>query len=123
MSEMAMGIGTALSMLGVGAFFSASRKHITTLIPAFLGMPLFLLGVAAHKEDLAKGATLGATGLSFAGFLVSVQGLFFPQLFSETAVSRSEYPKRGAVQAITAVLCGTHVWLSVQSFRRTGQDS
>ena len=123
MSETSMGIGTALSMLGIGAFFNSSRKHITALIPVFLGVPLFLLGLAAHKEDLAKKAALGATGVSLAGVLVAVQGLFFPQMFAETADSKGEFPMRGAVQAMTGVLCASHLGLVVRSLIQEAKDS
>ena len=122
MSPITMGIGTALSMLGVGAFFGSTRKHITALIPAFLGLPLVILGVAAQKEDLAEGAAVGATGVSVVGLLVSLQGLFLPQLVPLTDVPRSEYPMRGAVQTITAVLCGIHVSLSVRALKGAVQQ-
>jgi hypothetical protein len=122
MSAITMGIGTALSMLGVGAFFTSTHKHITTLIPLFLGLPLVILGIAGRKEDLKQGAELGAAGLSLVGVLVSLQGLFFPGLFPQTSGPRDEYPTRSAVQAITAVLCGTHLGLVLKSFRQPGQD-
>jgi cytochrome bd-type quinol oxidase subunit 2 len=123
MSETSIGIGTALSMLGIGAFFNSSRKHVTALIPVFLGVPLFLLGLAARKEDLAEKAALGATGVSLAGVLVSVQSLFFPQMFAATAVPRSEYPMRGAIQAMTGVLCASFLGLAIRSLIQEAQDS
>jgi len=109
MSQVTMGIGIALSMLGVGAFFASPRKHVTSLIPVFLGLPLTLLGVAGRREDLKRGATAGAAGISLIGLLVSAQGLFFPQLFPATDVPREDVPMRGAVQATTAALCGIHL--------------
>lgn len=122
MSSITMGIGTALGMIGVGAFFSSKHKHITTLIPFFLGLPLVLLGIAGRKEEWKQGAELGAAGISLVGVLVSLQGLFFPDLFPQTAGPRGEYPTRSAVQAITAGLCGTHVGLTAQSLMQPGQD-
>jgi hypothetical protein len=117
-----MGIGTALGFLGVGAFAGSKQKHITALIPALLGLPLVLLGIAARKEDLEQGATIGAAGVSLVGLLVSLQGMFFPGLFPVTDVPRGEYPTRGAVQAITAVLCAVHLGNVAQTLVRGGQD-
>jgi hypothetical protein len=121
MSQISIGIGTALSFLGIGAFFGAGSGHIGSLIPAFLGIPLSVLGIAGSREDLAEKTTYGAAGLSLLGLLISVQGLFFPQLFPATADSRGEYPMRSAVQAITAVLCGAHIWAVVRSFVQQAQ--
>ena len=109
MSQITMGVGIALSMLGVGAFFSSPRKHITTLIPAFLGVLLTALGVAGRNEEFKQRAKAGAAGVSLLGLLISAQGLFFPQIFPATDVPREDVPMRGAVQAMTAVLCALHL--------------
>jgi hypothetical protein len=122
MSPITTGIGIALSMLGVGAFFASPRKHVTSLIPTFLGLPLALLGVAELKEDLKQGATAGAAGVSLIGLLVSAQGLFFPQLFPVTDVPREDAPMRGAVQAITAVLCAILLGNIVRTFTQGGAN-
>ena len=104
-----------MSFLGLGAVLGADRKHITALIPTFIGLPLSLLGVAARQEELSDSATRGAVGLSLLGFLVALQGLFFPELFPATYVSADEHPKRGAAQALMAALCGLHIGLTVGS--------
>ena len=115
MPQVTIGIGSVLSLLGIGAYLGASRKHITALIPTFIGLPLSLLGVVARQEKLSENATRGEVGLSLLGFLVSLQGLFFPELFPATYVSADEHPKRGAAQAIMAALCGLHFGMTVGS--------
>lgn len=122
MSQITMGIGVILSILGVGAFLGSTRKHVTSLIPTFLGLPLALLGVAGLKEDLKRGATIGAAGVSLIGLVVSAQGLFFPQFFPATDASTEDAPMRGPVQALTAALCGMHLGNFVRMLIQGGQD-
>jgi cytochrome bd-type quinol oxidase subunit 2 len=122
MSQTTTGIGLALSMLGVGAFFASARKHVTSLIPAFLGIVLTALGVAGRKEEFKQGARAGAIGISLVGLLVSAQGLFFPQLFPATDVPREDVPMRGAVQIMTAVLCALHLGDVARTLAQGGQD-
>jgi hypothetical protein len=122
MSQTTTGIGIALSMLGIGAFFASPRKHVTSLIPAFLGIPLTALGVAGAKEEFKQGAKAGAAGISLIGLLVSAQGLFFPQLFPATDVPREDVPMRGAVQVMTAVLCAVHLGDLARTLAPGGQD-
>jgi uncharacterized membrane protein len=114
MSEITVGIGSALSVFGLGAFLGAGRKHITALIPAFLGLPLLVLGLAGRREGMTRDAMHTATGVSALGVLVSLQGLLFPQLFPATA--EADRPRRSLVQGITAALCGLHLVLAVKSF-------
>jgi len=123
MSQTTTGIGIALSMLGIGAFFASPRRHITSLIPAFLGLPLAALGVAGAKEEFRQGANAGAAGVSLIGLLVSAQGLFFPQLFPVTDVPREDAPLRGAVQAMTAVLCAIHLGNIARTFAQGGPNA
>jgi hypothetical protein len=119
MSEITAGVGSALSLLGLGAFLGAGRKHITALIPAFLGVPLVLLGLAGRGEGMTRDAMHGATGVSALGVLVSLQGLLLPQLFPATADAGR--PRMGAVQGITAALCGLYLGLAVESFLQARQ--
>jgi hypothetical protein len=123
MSEITVGVGSALSFLGLGAFFGTSRKHVTALIPAFLGVPLLLFGLAGRRDSMTREDMHGATAVSALGVLVSLQGLLFPQLFPATA--EADRPRRGLVQGITAALCGLHLGLAVRSFagaRRPEQE-
>jgi hypothetical protein len=78
-----------------------------------------LLGLAGRDEGMTKDAMHGATGVSALGALVSVQGLLFPQLFPATA--EADRPRRGAVQGVTAALCGLHLGLAVRSFLQARQ--
>ena len=105
------------------AFFASARRHITSLIPALLGVPLAALGVAGAKEEFKRGAKVGAAGVSLIGLLVSAQGLFVPQLFPATNVPREDVPIRSAVQVMTAVLCILHLGDLARSLAQGGQDA
>jgi hypothetical protein len=115
MSEITIGMGSALSFLGLGAYLGAQRRHVTALIPTLLGIPLWLLGFLGRDKRFARDAMRTAAGISGLGFLVSLQGLLFPQMFPSTAASRDDHPRRGDVQTLTAVLCGIHVGLALRS--------
>jgi len=48
--------GIALVGVGLFGFFGTGAEHKTALIPAFLGLPLILLGLLALKDSLRKHA-------------------------------------------------------------------
>ena len=117
MAKITLFFGLLLSLLGLGAYAGATRRHITTLIPTLLGFPLLALGLAGRKEQLTEDTTYVASGLSLLGLVVSLQGLLFPQLFSSTAAESEEHPKRRLVQASTAALTGAYLTLAVKSYK------
>jgi hypothetical protein len=115
MSGIDIAFGSLLSFLGLGGYLGASRRHITALFPSFIGLALIGLGVAG-RDGPGEKPVQPAVGISLMGLLVSLQGLFVPQAFPATAVPQDEHPRRGAVQAATAVLCGLHLSLSLKRF-------
>jgi uncharacterized membrane protein len=115
-------LGAVLSALGLGAYKTASAKHATVLFPLLVGLPMLVLGLVARKQERTAGTMHAATAASALGLLVSLQGLLFPQLFPSTAASADDYPQRRAVQAATAVLCGTHQALAANSFVQARRD-
>lgn len=50
MTKTTIGLGVLLILVGVGAYFGSGTKSITALIPAFFGLPISLLGIAALQE-------------------------------------------------------------------------
>lgn len=64
--------GLLLTLIGaVGYFASDADNPVTALIPAFVGVPILLLGLAATKEACRKHAMHFAVMLSLLGFLAA----------------------------------------------------
>ncbi|MEA3334621.1 MAG: hypothetical protein U9R25_01835 [Chloroflexota bacterium] len=111
-------IGILLSIIGILAYISTPKKHITALFPAFVGFPMVILSLVAVTDDEKAAAAMhGATAVSALGLIVSLQGLFFPQLFRSTADSDpGEHQERTSVQTATATLCGINQVIAIKSF-------
>ena len=56
MPKITIGLGILLILLGLGGYFGTDAKSFTALIPAFVGVPLLLLGCLALKDNLRKHA-------------------------------------------------------------------
>ena len=119
MAPVAMVFGILLVGLGCVGYFApemfpggeAAVRSITALIPAFVGGPLFLLGVLALNENLRKHAMHASAALGLLGFLgAGVQ-------FLRKALGGDFAWGPGTIsQAIMAGLCGVFVILCVKSF-------
>ncbi len=102
-------IGILLTGLGAWGWFGQEAGHqsMTAWIPAFLGVPLIVLGLLAFKESLLKhtmhlAAVLGLFGLIAAASRLAIKG-------------RVE-GRAGISQAIMTVLCAIFLALCVNSF-------
>ncbi len=124
MAKITIGIGCVLIALGVGSYFGTGRASVTALIPAFFGLPLALLGVAAVNERLRKHAMHAAAVIGLLGFVGASRGFAsLPALLSGGEVER---PVAVAVQVAMALLCFAFVVMCVGSFikgRRSGSGS
>ena len=120
MPNLAKSIGILLTILGILSFAFSGASSWTALIPAFVGIPLFLLGLFARIEKARKHLMHAAVLLALLGFLGSTPGLFsLPALLSGAELAR---PAAVAVQSVMAVLCLLFVVFAVRSFiqaRRT----
>lgn len=108
MPKLATVLGIILIVLGLFAYFGLSAESVTALIPAFFGIPFFILGIIGQKENLRKHAMHAAAALALIGFLGTMQGLF--------RFLSAERTEAVTVQAIMAVLCLVFVILAVKSF-------
>ncbi len=114
MARITIGLGLVLIGLGLGGYFGAGRVSVTALIPAFFGLPLLLLGLAALNERRRKVAMHIAVVIGLLGFAGTVRGLLkLPVLLSGGQVAR---PTAVAVQSAMAVVCLVYVLLCVWSF-------
>lgn len=105
--------GALLTLLGLITYFGAeslgaSKRSVTALIPAFVGVPLAILGVVAQRPGARKHAMHAAAALALLGFLASA-GRFIAVGAAPTSVGP-------AALLIMAILCGVFVGLCVRSF-------
>ena len=117
MAKITIGLGLALIALGLGGYFGTGRESWTALIPAFLGLPLLILGCVALRERMRKHAMHVAGVIALLGFAGTVSGLTkLPVLLTGGLLDR---PTAVTVQAVMAIVCFVFVLLSVWSFINT----
>ena len=121
MAKLSITFGSILILLGLISYFGISSESITALIPAFLGVPVLILGIVALNEKYLKHSMHAATVLMLLGFLgTSVRVL--PVIFSGDEIKNPDAVK---VQLIMALICLVFLILAVRSFidaRRTRED-
>lgn len=71
MSGITIVSGILLVLIGAGGYFASESRSVTALIPAFVGLPLLLLGLLAMKDSLRKHAMHFAAMLGVLGFLAA----------------------------------------------------
>lgn len=114
MSRVAMLFGVIFIILGLVAYFGISSESITALIPAFLGLPMLILGYIAQNEKYLKHAMHGAAVLALLGFGGTVGGLI--KFFRMIGGEQFERGSAITVQAIMALLCLIFLVFAVRSF-------
>ena len=118
MPKLTLMVGVLLVVQGVGFYFGTSSKSITALIPAFVGLPMLVLGILALKESARKHAMHLAAALAMLGFLAAVGRMASAGLSLSPA---------GASVLILALVTGFFLLLCVKSFidarRRRGQSN
>lgn len=114
MAKFSIILGIILIVLGLISYLGVSSESITALIPAFLGVPILILGYLALNEKYLKHAMHGVLVLVILGFGGTVGGLikFFRMLGGEVF----ERPSAIIVQAIMAVLCLVFLIFAIKSF-------
>jgi len=100
-------------LLGVGGYVASDMVSPTALIPAFIGLPLGILGVVALAESRRKHAMHGAVMLALIGFAGSVPGLL---KVGALLAGEAERPMAVAMQTVMAVLLAIYIALCVRSF-------
>ncbi len=114
MAKFSIAFGVTLIILGLISYFGISSESITALIPAFLGIPVLVLGFIALNEKYLKHAMHGVAVLMLLGFGGTVSGLlkFFRMIGGEVF----ERPSAITIQAIMAVLCLIFLIFAIKSF-------
>jgi hypothetical protein len=105
--------GVILIVLGISGYVNGmmnDRASVTALIPAFFGIALAGLGIAARaKEDLRKHLMHGAVIVALLGFIATA-GRLLSRLSELTATPAV------ISQAIMAIVCLVFVILAIRSF-------
>lgn len=108
-------LGVALIVVGVVSFIATGSDAATALIPAFLGLVILALGVAAGKESLHQHAIHGALVVAVLGALGTLMNVVeLPALLGGENVER---PGAVVASTITFLLCVGYIVLGVRSFR------
>ncbi len=112
MPHLAITFGALLTLLGVGVWLATGADHVTSLIPAFFGVPLLLTGLAGLKAVLRMHAMHLAAGIALLGLLGSLARPI-SKLASGDGVAMG-VPL--VSQLVMAALCGVFLVLCVKSF-------
>jgi hypothetical protein len=100
--------GFVLVVVGVIGTIASDSESVTSLIPAFIGAVLAVLGLVARaKPDLNHHLMHAAAALALLALLGSLG----------SAIGRGSSGWALAAQVATIVVCGVFVYFAVQSFR------
>ncbi|MFC4360650.1 hypothetical protein ACFO0N_22160 [Halobium salinum] len=102
-----IGLGTALVVLGIGAYVLSDFASITALIPALFGVLVAILGVVGRQQpDRKRLAAYGIGLLAVLGVLGSTRGIpdIIALLTGESVDSTIAAVSQGAMIVICLVL-------------------
>jgi len=111
MAKISIIIGVLLIILGLYGYFGLNSESVTALIPAFVGLPLLILGWFALNEKYRKTSMHIAAAIALLGFIGSAMRAV-PALFKNEIANQEAF----TVQMLMAVLCLIFVVQAVQSF-------
>ncbi|MFG0305688.1 MAG: hypothetical protein ACF8Q5_05685 [Phycisphaerales bacterium JB040] len=119
MTRTTIALAVLLILLGAGAYayaLTTDNASPTALIPAFVGLPILALGLAAAKwPDKRKHLIHAALLLALIGLAGSARGVpSLPKLF--TSPDDVERPVAVIVQSAMALACLLYLALAVRSF-------
>ena len=107
-------VGILLIAVGVASYVASGGASFTALIPSFIGLPIFALGLVALNEMRRKHAMHGAIVFGLLGFLGSLRfASKWPALLSGQSTEPSSAPWAGLAMAI---ICLVFIVLCVKSF-------
>jgi hypothetical protein len=110
MPKIAIAFGALLTALGLVFYFATGMVSVTALIPAFVGVPLLLLGVAARgaREGVRKHIMHAAAVLGLLGVVAPAIRL--------VRIGFGGAAPAVAEQGLMALVCAVFVALCVSSF-------
>ena len=106
-TKLTIALGAVLSVLGLAAYLLTGAESLTAALPAFLGIPILILGgIAVQKPESHRHMVHAALLLAVLGAVGSFGGLFRGDEFGAAA----------AVSLATIVLCAAYIAAGVRSF-------
>lgn len=106
--------GILLIVLGIAAYWGSHGQSITALIPAFFGVPIFILGLVAQKESIRKHVIHGALVVALIGVVGSVDGI--PKLVAMALGNDVVRPAAVIVKSIMALILIVYIIMGINSF-------
>jgi hypothetical protein len=114
MPKVTIGIGAALVVVGVVAYFGSGAASVTAFIPSVVGVVLVVLGLVARDESRRMMAMHIAVLIALFGVIGGVMRLGpLPDLLAGKDVER---PWAVGASAVMVVLLIVYVALGVRSF-------
>jgi hypothetical protein len=113
MAKLTIILANILILMGLGGYIASDMVSITALIPAFIGIPMEILGLLALEESRRKHAMHGAVLLALIGFLGSAPGLL---KLGALLAGEAERPLAVEMQTAMALLTAGYIALCVRSF-------
>ena len=118
MTNVTRAVGVALIAVGIIAYVVTDAASVTALAPAFVGLPILVLGLLAAREALHRHMIHGALVVALLGALGSL-----PMVI---ALFGSDAGAAEVTSTVTALICAVYIALGVRSFiaaRRSRQTS
>ncbi len=114
MPKLTFGLGMLLTLLGLAGYVASGGVSWTALIPAFVGLPIAVLGAVALKAGArARTHTVRAAfTLALLGLLGSASGV--PGALRLLTGGEVARPGAAVAKAIMALLCLVFVALSIR---------
>ncbi|MFN4258356.1 MAG: hypothetical protein ACK4RK_03610 [Gemmataceae bacterium] len=103
--------GLLLTGVGAWGYFGSDARSVTALIPAFVGVPLVLLGVLGFMEKLRKHVMHAAAALALLGFLAAAG-----RLLANVFTGKEVFTFAGGMIALMALLCLIFEGMCIKSF-------
>lgn len=118
MAKLTIIIGILLTLLGVGFYVAllaveGENPSVTALIPAFAGIPILVLGLAALKESIRMHAMHGVS-------LLALLGLLLPAGRLSMKLAQGAHVKTTILVPLVlmTLLCGVLLAACIRSFVR-----
>ncbi len=108
-------VSILLIAMGLGAYFGTGMVSLTAMIPAFVGLPLLVLGLLARNPACRMHAMHVAVMISLIGFLAGAgRGLMKVSAIWSTDPEVKKLPV--ILSLAMGAVCAVHVVLCVRSF-------
>lgn len=107
--------GALLVLSGVGFYVGVPPHHPTALIPAVLGIVIFILGLVARNEKMRRHGMHGAMLFGLIGFLGSLMGIPDWLLYIQ-GKQVTFRPQAAQEQFLMFIICGVFLIMCIRSF-------